>query len=147
MGTLYDLASAHGPSGLSRVEANTLLAYASKPFVDPIVRDPIQRLETIGAGDVEWRNRFTRQFGRTFGLVACHEVANDWFYTICRAHVEEFGLVSAATVLDGIEPVRPPSEDDIRKGWYVSHNLTNEQVREQYGDYSPEHVLDRLVGR
>lgn len=148
MGSLYQIAVSDHERKAAQHVTNTALAHASAPFCAPILRDPVQRLEVIGAGDSAWRNRFSREFGRRFGLVACHELANDWFYEFCQAHVAEFGLShNPSQVLDAIAPIRPPTEKEIRDAWTITHTLDNEQVRAQYGDYGPERALDALVGR
>jgi hypothetical protein len=103
----------------------------------------------VSEGAASWRIAFTREM-RGAGLLISDDICNQMFEVFCaevrrRHQADQTAQQIAAALREHIAPEPPPlTEAEIIDSLEVDSASSDDGRRYLYGDYSPEHELEKL---
>lgn len=131
----------------------TMKLHIRKLMAD-IASDHIMLSEVVAGGNLKWRNEMHAAFRP---LPLTDDICDRVFLFFCGAvqallgagtafnseHMEAAAI--AGEFLDKVEPILPPTPDEVDKAWTIEDASSESAKKEQYGDLAPQEWLDRLV--
>ena len=110
-----------------------------------VASDPKALAEVVARGPYDWRVWVQHEFAGILNDGTSRDaLANLMFRFFEQQHLQRFGGLSPAQVMDGLEVKEPPTKKELMESWTIESASSDEGRRAMYGDSNPQEFLRRL---